>query len=368
MLAPLQEHPRFLDSELITYLGNKRALLPFIGEGVAQVQARMGGKKLRFADVFAGSGVVSRYMKAYASHITCNDLETYTAAVNGCYLANAESIDQHVLKHALKQVKEGIAQHPQAGFIAELYAPADDAAILPGERVFYTRRNAAYIDSARQHIAKLPSDLQPYLLGPLLVGASIHTNTAGVFKGFYKNRQGVGAFGGAGGHAQTRIRGEIALHLPTLSRFNCEVIVSQQDALAFARQPCEYDLAYLDPPYNQHPYGSNYFMLNLIARYERPSSISPVSGIPPDWARSPFNKPKQAAEALFAVMDALPARFQLISYNSEGFIKKAAFIEGLQARGHVTLLETRYNAYRGSRNLKNRNPYVSEYLFLLEKR
>ncbi|MDR0684304.1 MAG: DNA adenine methylase [Spirochaetaceae bacterium] len=26
----------------------------------------------------------------------------------------------------------------------------------------------------------------------------------------------------------------------------------------------EVDLAYLDPPYNQHPYGSNYFMLNLI--------------------------------------------------------------------------------------------------------
>ena len=24
------------------------------------------------------------------------------------------------------------------------------------------------------------------------------------------------------------------------------------------------DLAYFDPPYNQHPYGSNYFMLNII--------------------------------------------------------------------------------------------------------
>ena len=29
-----------------------------------------------------------------------------------------------------------------------------------------------------------------------------------------------------------------------------------------------FDLAYFDPPYNQHPYGSNYFMLNTIAKWD----------------------------------------------------------------------------------------------------
>ena len=35
----------------------------------------------------------------------------------------------------------------------------------------------------------------------------------------------------------------------------------------------------LDPPYNQHPYGSNYFMLNLICDYREPVEISAVSAI-----------------------------------------------------------------------------------------
>ena len=39
------------------------------------------------------------------------------------------------------------------------------------------------------------------------------------------------------------------------------------------------DLIYLDPPYNQHPYGSNYFMLNTIAKNQLGDFISSVSGI-----------------------------------------------------------------------------------------
>jgi len=49
------------------------------------------------------------------------------------------------------------------------------------------------------------------------------------------------------------------------------------------------DLIYLDPPYNQHPYGSNYFMLNLICTNERPHTLSKVSGIPGDWNKSQYN-------------------------------------------------------------------------------
>ena len=49
------------------------------------------------------------------------------------------------------------------------------------------------------------------------------------------------------------------------------------------------DLLYLDPLYNQHPYGFNYFMLNLLCDYRRPERISRVSGIPRDWNRSPYN-------------------------------------------------------------------------------
>ena len=40
----------------------------------------------------------------------------------------------------------------------------------------------------------------------------------------------------------------------------------------------------------------------------------------------------------------------------------------LQRMGDVDEFEIRYNTFRGSRNLKNRNIHVTEQLFLLERR
>lgn len=358
----------YLQRELITCIGNKRGLLPLISAGVQRVKARLGKTRLTFLDLFAGSGVVSRFMKAHAERIVANDLERYAQVVNACYLSNRSALDWEALRYYEYWLRHMIASDWRRGFIAELYAPLDDARIAPGERVFYTRRNAEYIDTARQHIEQIPAHLQGFFLAPLIVKASIHNNTGGIFKGFYKNRQGLGAFGGEGANALTRILGNIELQLPTLSRFVCDVLVTQQDALQLsASWPETFDLVYLDPPYNQHPYGSNYFMLNLIATYERPLALSRVSGIPRNWTRSPFNSAQLARQALRTIIGNLKTNYVLISYNSEGFMCKEDFMADLHAFGTLTLLEAQYNAYRASRNLVKRSQYVTEYLFLLER-
>ena len=98
--------------------------------------------------------------------------------------------------------------------------------------------------------------------------------------------------------------------------------VYQKDANLLAKELDKLDLVYLDPPYNQHPYGSNYFMLNLIASYEEPSKISKVSGIAKDWNRSVFNKKSSASEAFFELISNLKAKFVLISFNSEALSTK----------------------------------------------
>ncbi|HOM17844.1 MAG TPA: DNA adenine methylase, partial [Thermoguttaceae bacterium] len=255
------------------------------------------------------------------------------------------------------------------GFIEELYAPKDETHIRREDRVFYTKRNARRLDNYRRMLEEVPSDLRDLLLGPLLSEASIHANTAGVFKGFYKDRKsGVGQFGGSGQDALCRILGEIRLEAPILSRFECDYLVLQQDANAAARQLRGLDLAYLDPPYNQHPYGSNYFMLNLLVRYERPDAISRVSGIPKDWRRSGYNARRQALPLLEDLISHLDAPFLLISFNNEGFIPPKQMRTMLAKHGEVKVIETRYNAFRGSRNFRNRPIHVTEQLFLLQRR
>ena len=56
----------------------------------------------------------------------------------------------------------------------------------------------------------------------------------------------------------------------------------------------------------------------------------------------------------------------MISFNSDGFIKKKEMVEMLSKIGKVMLFERRYNTFRGSRNLNNRNIHVKEFLYLVE--
>jgi adenine-specific DNA-methyltransferase len=367
-LRPASEDPAYLSQQLITYIGNKRALLPFIGKGLEQVKARLGKERLACLDLFSGTGVVARYLKQHASHITANDLEAYSQISNRCYLSNASEVAPGHLNECLLALQAEIAKADAPGFIAELYAPSDDARIEPGERAFYTRRNAQYLDSARQAIERLPVDMRDYFLAPLLALASVHANTSGVFKGFYKSHAGVGRYGGEAGNALSRILKPIEVQKPLFSRFECTYEVTRLDANAFVEQRREHhDLAYLDPPYNQHPYGSNYFMLNLLAEYRRPQALSKVSGIPQAWNRSRYNRKQEAEAALFQVIEACNASFLMISYNSEGFIPHERFLQRLGTLGRISVLETPYNAFRGSRNLAGRAKHVTEFLYLLEK-
>ncbi len=369
-LAPHEEDPAFLSEQLVTCIGNKRALLDFIGRGVDHVRAELGRDRLDVLDAFAGSGAVSRYLKRVSRRLIVNDLEPWSVAFNTCYLANAHDLDRAELEHVVDAVRQRAAAEPRPGFIAELYAPDDDAHIRPGERVFYTRDNAVTIDTVRTLIdGMVPAPRRPFVLGPLLWQASVHANTSGVFKGFYKNsRTGVGQFGGDGRDALTRICAPITLHPPVLSRFAADVELRCGDINTQLGELDPVDLAYLDPPYNQHPYGSNYFMLNLITDYQRPAHISRVSGIPSDWRRSDYNRRRHAAAALCELVHGVRARFVLVSFNSEGFIAPDDMRAMLEEAGPTTVFEQRYNTFRGSRNLRQRSRYVRELLFVVDKR
>lgn len=363
------EDDRFLKDQLITYIGNKRSLLHTLNEALRRVRKRLGKDKLRVLDAFAGSGVVSRFFKQYAELLVSNDFELYAKVIGDCYLSNRSSIDFGALQEHHKRVVDAAESLPvRDGFIRRLYAPKKDDAIMPGERVFYSTDNAMRIDSIRHLLESVPQPYHTLLLATLLSEASIHNNTSGVFKGFYKNETGVGQFGGNNRDALTRILGKIELPLPIFSRFECEIDVQQQDANSLVRSLARLDLAYFDPPYNQHPYGSNYFMLNLIVNNQEPSLVSRISGIAQGWQRSQYNKRTSAYEALSDLVQNTDASHLLISYNSEGFISRDQFERLLGKHGRVEVFETVYNTFRGSRNLNGRSIHVKEHLYLVERK
>ena len=363
------ESSEYLSRQLITYIGNKRTLFPSINKILVELRSRLGNQKLKTADLFAGSGAVSRLLKQHSSLVIANDLETYSRVISQCFLSNKSEVPMEKIAEIVQQMnRKADASQFEDGFIREMYAPADESHISPDDRVFYTVDNAKRLDSFAQWIQQEEEALRPYLLAPLMSRASIHTNTAGVFKGFYKDTDTkIGQFGGKARNALVRILGQIRMETPVLSNFETEYVVLQEDATEVSTQLPELDLVYLDPPYNQHPYGANYFMLDYLHTYKKPSEVSRVSGIPTDWNRSSFNVKSKSLDSLIQTLKPLNTKFVLISFNDEGFISPQDMRDLLDSLGSFTELAIEYNTFRGSRNLRNRSNKVFEHLFLLEK-
>ena len=357
----------YLKDQIITYIGNKRKILPFIERSLNQI----GIKDYTFLDLFSGSGIVSRLAKVHgAKKIIANDLEYYSMVLNSVFLRNEEGS-----KKEFEEMKQDILSRPLwDGWVCENYAPKDDNNIQRGERCFYTRENALLIDSYLEFLRQQPTEEAHMLIAPLIYEASVHTNTSGVFKGFYKNKQGIGQFGGEGRNALQRICGKIDPQFPVFCPNETENIIISADASTVVKdtkiveQAKGIDITYIDPPYNQHPYGSNYFMLNAIAECRCPKEISKVSGIPKDWNRSIYNKRVEGVMQLLKDIENVDSKYVLLSYSSEAYLPIKDMVAELAKIGLITnLQEIDYNVFRGSRNLCSRPKKLQEYLITIRK-
>jgi adenine-specific DNA-methyltransferase len=357
----------FLKDQLITYLGNKRKLLNFIGNSVKEILEIEKKEKCKIFDGFSGSGVVSRYLKQFSSELYTNDFEEYASCINSCYLSNKSDVDIDRIIEINKKLNEN-KRVGEGGIIRKLYSPKDDKNIDTEDRTFYTNDNAIIIDNIRRMISDIEPNLQKYFIAPLLYKASVNTNTSGVFKGFYKDKlTKKGKFGGTGENALSRILGEIELPVPIFSKYECPVHIYNRDTNELVKELPPVDITYYDPPYNEHPYGSNYFMLNLIYKNIEPTDISKVSGIPTDWKKSPFYKKKEVSESFENLIKNTNSKWILLSYNDEGLLTSDEIMEIMKKYGSVTLKKQKYNTFRGSKNLSDRDIHVEEFLYIVKK-
>jgi len=357
----------YLGEQLIAYIGNKRALLPFLHGVLARLPLDPGSS--RFLDPFAGSGAVSRLARAMGFRVAANDWEPYSFVINSCHLVQRPSdlIAMYGLRGGIQAVMDELnALPPPPGereYISRHYAPRDTGqADWRTERLFYTRENARAIDAIRQRMEEMypgavsPGTLCPEkaaLLAPLLYEAATHTNTSGVFKAYHKG------FGGHGKDALRRIMGPVCLRPPVLLEAPRAAEVACMDAASFlASRGAE--VCYLDPPYSIHQYGSNYFMLNTIALWDRPpvsaerapdGRLRRKAGIRPDWTstRSAFCYRGSAAAAMREVVRAADCRWLVVSYSDEGLIGLEEMCDLLAETGDLTLEARGYAKYPGGR-------------------
>lgn len=365
------EHNKFVYQTMLTCIGNKRKLVSNIRSIIDEIRVLLSKDKLNIVDGFAGSSVVSRELTYISENLYTNDMELYSYLMAYCYLINPSDIQKERVVEHIKHMNEIAENGPYyEGIICKLYAPKDSTNIREGERCFYTRENALIIDTLRKYISDhVEEDIVNYCLVPLLNKASIHTNTAGVFKGFYK-KDNIGCFGGKGEFALSRITKPIRLDIPIWNSMIYKAYPSNKDINVLVDElPNDIDVIYLDPPYNQHPYGSNYFMLNVIAKNEEPIEISNVSGIPTNWNKSNYNNHKNAVESMKKLLSCglSKSTYLLISYNNEGIITNSDW-KTLFEPYNVKKYEINYDTYKGSRNLKDRSDKVVEIMYMVSKK
>ena len=358
----------YTQNNLITYIGNKRKLLNHIEKEVQNIKQKLKKDLITSFDGFSGSGSVSRLLKYHSSDLIVNDLEEYSYVINHCYLLTPSDEKKQEINRIIDELNN--LEYNVEGPICSSYAPKDTYNVQKGERAFYTRENALIIDTIRKKIDTYPKEYFNYLISPLLVKASINTNTSGVFKGFHK-KNGVGHFGGKDEvNTESRITKKIILNKPVFSsqKHQCDVFIYKKDINILINELPMVDIAYLDPPYNQHPYGSNYFMLDTILKNKTDEDISNVSGIPKNWKRSNYNYKKYALISMESLISNIKAKYIIMSYNNEGIITEEQMIQlikGLKYKYDLKKID--YNTYRGGRNLQDRDIMVEEYLWIINK-
>jgi adenine-specific DNA-methyltransferase len=344
---------------------------------------------------------VSRLARSLGWAVMANDAEEYSRAVNQAWLGVSadELLSLFAAEGGLGAVLASLnAMHPERGdasppieiepYISRHYAPANTAdPDWRRERLFYTRENGLFLDRARcaidylrpprgggmAHVggSRAHDAERAILLGLLVYEAATHANTSGVFKAYHKG------FGGHGRDALGRILSPMKLEEPLLWA-GPPAEVGREDAAAFcAKRPA--DLCYLDPPYNQHQYGSNYHLLNTIARWDRPAvseerasdgSLLSAAGIPPEWreSRSAFCSARTAGEAFRQLLAAVDARSILLSYNTEGIVPTEELFDILSDRADVSLRSQGYVKYRGGRQSVSSRSRNREILFLAKRK
>jgi adenine-specific DNA-methyltransferase len=346
----------FIYNQLIPYIGNKRRLIPLIEQAIEKTGIDSGV----FFDVFSGSGVVSRLAKVLGYKVITNDWEPYSFTINHAYIKQNHSPAFKKLGGMQKAFDTLNNLKPIKGYIANYYCPVDDEHPNPDrERMFYTQENGRRIDAMREKIKKwreegtINENEERILLAPLVFQAAYCSNTSGVFKAYHRG------WGGSTSTALYRIRSRLTIEPPLFHDNGQDNKVYRMDANELASD-IKCDIAYIDPPYNQHQYGSNYHLLNTIDLWDKPKINKEVlvngqtenkSAIRWDWRterKSLYCYRDTATDAFRDLINKLKARFILISYSTDGFVTFDTLMDIFSKKGHLDIVTKRYKRYRVS--------------------
>jgi len=290
---------------VIKYIGSKRRLVPRI---VAAVESCAGAHTV--LDLFSGTSRVGHALKARAFVVHANDHNAYAHAFGACYVATDAAKWR---ARAERLVAELDRVRGRAGWFTETYCVAAR---------YLQPANGARVDAIRARIERLSlePELEAVALTSLVEAADRVDSTVGLQMAYLKRWA-------PRSHLPLRLRVPEILEGPGSA--------SGLDALEAAGR-FEADVAYLDPPYNQHSYLGNYHVWESLVRWDRPAVYGVARKREDVRTRaSAFNRRATMAAALRETVERVRARWLVVSFSDEGFLAPEELRALLGGRGRM---------------------------------
>lgn len=333
------------------FIGNKESI-------VEEIESFIDSKiapddRLVLFDAFCGTGSVSDRLKNRFNVVINDNLKwatVYTAGRLYAPVCRFEGLGFDPFDFLNQSCNE------THGFIYKTYAPTES------DRMYFTPENAARIDYFRNqieewYISKLLTESEyMFLLACLIESVSKVSNTAGVYGAFLKKWDG-------------RALKPIEFIKPSYNKRTPEDIAIYNDKIENIISGVECDILYLDPPYTQNQYGTQYHLLETLILNDCPS-VSKVTGSRPVMPmRSDWSKEYKVNILFDKIIAKTKARYIVLSYNNDGFMSKE-YIEAVMKRyGKPETYCCKKISYKKYQNWKSQNHKEHfEYLFFVEKK
>ena len=304
---------------MIKYLGSKRVLIPRILEEVERLQ---GVRTV--LDLFSGTSRVGHALKSRGLRVHANDHNAYAATLATAYV---QADRRRWLGPAQRLVAELDAIPGVPGWFTQTFC----------ERARYLQpANGARVDAIRERIRALglEPELEAVALVSLMEAADRVDSTVGVQMAYLKRWA-------------PRSFHPLRLRVPDLldGEGSASCLDAREAAAGFPA-----DLAYLDPPYNQHSYLGNYHVWESLVRWDKPDVYGvAMKRVDVRERSSPFNRRGRIEDAIRSLLDVVRARYLVVSFSDEGYLSVETLRAMLAERGPVRVAELPHRRYIGSR-------------------
>jgi adenine-specific DNA-methyltransferase len=307
---------------VIKYIGSKRRLVPALRAIAETVAAR------DVLDLFSGTTRVAQAFRAGGARVTAVDRARYTEVFARTYIEYVPTTaGDTAIADAIARLD---ALPPAAGYVTEVFCR---------RARFFHPDNGARIDAIRAVIARDYAEhwLEPILLTALLEAADRVDSTTGVQMAYLKSWA-------------PRAHNSLTLNAPVIPNGPRGRAV-RGDAVVAAAAAGRFDLAYLDPPYNQHRYDSNYHVWETLIAADEPEHYGIAckrNELRDPTSRSLFNSKRSMPGAMHDCLDAVDARVIAVSYNDESWLGLDELVALVRARGSVVVYAFDSKRYVGA--------------------